>query len=287
MREPSAAQSLEGRTCLVTGASSGIGEETALALARLGARVVLICRSRERGERTRAAIAQRSGNDAVDLLLGDLASLEAVRQLAADLLATCPAIQVLVNNAGVVNLRRTLTVDGLENTFAVNHLAHFLLTNLLLDRIRESAPARIVNVASDGHKLGKLDFDDLQSERNYGWMRSYSTSKLANVLFTYELARHLQGTGVTANCLHPGAVATRLAHNNGALGVVVTTLLKPFFLSSARGAATSIHLAAAGEVEGVSGKYFIRRRETPSSPASYDEADARRLWEESCRLTGL
>lgn len=287
MRGPSGAQSLEGRTCLVTGASSGIGEETALALARLGARVVLICRSRERGERSRAAIARRSGNDAIDLLLGDLASLEAVRQVAADLLATCPAIHVLVNNAGVVNLRRTLTVDGLETTFAVNHLAHFLLTNLLLDRIRESAPARIVNVASDGHKLAKLAFDDLQSERNYGWMRAYAGSKLANVLFTYELARRLRGTGVTANCLHPGAVATRLAHNNGALGVVVTTLLKPFFLSSARGALTSIHLAAAGEVEGVSGKYFVRRREVPSSPASYDEATARRLWEESCRLTGL
>jgi NAD(P)-dependent dehydrogenase (short-subunit alcohol dehydrogenase family) len=281
------ARSLEGRTCLVTGASSGIGEETALALARLGARVVLVCRSRERGERSRAAIAQRSGNDAVDLVLGDLASLAEVRQLAAELLATCPAIQVLVNNAAVVNLRRTTTVDGLESTFAVNHLAHFLLTNLLLDRIRESAPARIVNVASNGHKLGKLDFDDLQSERDYRCMRVYGVSKLANVLFSYELARRLQGTGVTANCLHPGAVATRLSHNNGAIAVIVTALLKPFFLSPARGAATSIHLAAADEVEGVSGKYFVRRREVPSSPASYDEAVARRLWEESCRLTGL
>jgi NAD(P)-dependent dehydrogenase (short-subunit alcohol dehydrogenase family) len=280
-------RSLEGRTCIVTGASSGIGEETALALARLGARVVLICRSRERGEGSRAAIAQRSGNDAVDLVLGDLASLAEVRRIAAELLATCPAIQVLVNNAAVVNLRRSTTVDGHESTFAVNHLAYFLLTNLLLDRMRESAPARIVNVSSNGHESGKLDFDDLQSERNYRCMRVYGASKLANVLFTYELARRLRGTGVTANCLHPGAVATRLAHNNGAIAVIITALLRPFFLSPARGAATSIHLAAADEVEGVSGKYFVRQREVPSSPASYDEADARRLWEESCRLTGL
>ena len=278
---------LQGRSCLVTGASSGIGEETALALAGLGARVLLVCRSRERGERSRERIVRRSGNQAVDLLLADFASLAAVRQLAAEVLATCPALHLLVNNAGVVNLQRSTTVDGLETTFAVNHLAHFLLTNLLLDRMRESAPARIVNVASNGHKFGKLDFDDLQSERDYSWMRVYGSSKLANIVFTYELARRLEGTGVTANCLHPGAVATRLGHNNGRLGPIVTTLLKPFFLSSARGAATSIYLAAAAEVEGVSGKYFFRRRETASSPASHDRADALRLWQESSRLTGL
>ncbi|MEE8474030.1 MAG: SDR family NAD(P)-dependent oxidoreductase, partial [Myxococcota bacterium] len=161
---------LAGRTCLITGASSGIGEETALGLARLGARIVLVCRSRERGERTQATIVEASGNREIDLALGDLASLASIRQLAKDLLATCPAIHVLVNNAGIVNLRRTTTLDGFESTFAVNHLGPFLLTNLLLDRIRGSQPARIVNVSSNGHRFGRLDLDDLQSERRYGFM---------------------------------------------------------------------------------------------------------------------
>ena len=272
---------------MVTGASSGVGEETALGLARLGARVVLVCRSRERGERSRAAIAKASGNDGIDLALGDLSSQAAIRQLAKDLLATCPAIHVLVNNAGVVSWRRTTTVDGLETTFAVNHLAYFLLTNLLRERIVASAPARIVNVASDGHKFGRLDFDDLQLERRYSWWRAYTASKLANVLFTVELARRLDGSGVTVNCLHPGAVASRLGHNNGRFAKVATALLKPFFLSPAQGAETSIWAASSPEVEGLSGRYFAKKREARSSAASRDEETARRLWHDSCRLTGL
>ena len=278
--------SLEGRTCLVTGASSGVGEQTALGLARRGAHVVLVCRSRERGERSRAAIVRATGNPAVQLQLADLSSQAAIRQLAKEILASVPAIHVLVNNAAVVNLRRATTIDGLEATFAVNHLAYFLLTNLLLERIVASAPARIVNVASDGHKFGRLDFDDLQLERRYSWWRAYTASKLANVLFSAELARRLDGSGVSVNCLHQGAVASRLAHNNGRFAKVVTALLKPFFLSSAQGAATSVWAASSPEVAGLSGCYFEKRKAVPASTAARDEVMAKRLWQESCRLTG-
>ncbi len=279
--------SLAGRTCLVTGATSGIGEETALGLARLGARVILVGRSRERGERALARIRAESGNDAVDLRLADLASLTEIRRLAAEVLETCPRLHVLVNNAGVVNLRRTTSIDGFETMFAVNHLAYFLLTNLLLERLIASAPARVVNVASEAHRFGTLEIDDLQSERSYGAMRSYGRTKFANILFTYELARRLDGTGVTAHCVHPGAVATRLGHNNGLLGRVVTGLLRPFFRSPARGAAPSLHAATAEELEGVTGRYFSARGEIRSAPATYDLALARQLWERSAALTGL
>jgi NAD(P)-dependent dehydrogenase (short-subunit alcohol dehydrogenase family) len=278
---------LEGRTCLVTGATSGIGEETAAGLARCGARVILVARDRERGEASVARVKAKTGNRAVELQLADLASQAETRELAGQVLDRCPSLHVLVNNAGVIHLSRETTVDGLETTFAVNHLAHFLFTRLLLDRLVESRPARIVNVASNGHKFGKLDFDDLQSERNYSWMRVYATSKLANVLFTYELGRRLAGTGVTANCLHPGAVSTGLGMNNGRLGRIVIPLLRPFFLTPEAGARASIYLASSDEVENVSGKYFVKCTPMPSSPDSYDEALARRLWEESSELTRL
>ena len=278
---------LTGRTCIVTGASSGIGEETALALARFGARVLLVCRSAERGERARRAIEARSGNPKVELFLADLARQEEIRRVARELLDACPAIHVLVNNAGLVRLRRSTTPDGLEETFAVNHLAYFLLTNLLLERIAASAPARIVNVSSDGHKFGRLDLDDLQSERGYRWWRAYGTSKLANVLFTTELARRLEGTGVTANCLHPGAVATRLGHDNAAWAVPLTRFLALFFKTPAQGAATSIHLASSDAVAGVTGRYFVDCAERQPSAASRDVDAARRLWDASLRLTGL
>ncbi len=278
---------LGGRTCLVTGASSGIGEETALGMARLGARVILVGRSRERGERALARVRTESGNDRVELRLADLASLTEIRRLAAEVVETCPRLHVLVNNAGIVNLRRTTSIDGFETMFAVNHLAYFLLTNLLLERLIASAPARVVNVASEAHRFGTLEIDDLQSERSYGAMRSYGRTKFANILFTYELARRLDGTGVTAHCVHPGAVATRLGHNNGLLGRVVTGLLRPFFRSPAGGAAPSLHAATADELEGVTGRYFSARGEIRSAPATYDPALARQLWERSAALTGL
>lgn len=282
-----AAANLEGRTCLVTGATSGIGEETAAGLARCGARVILVARSRERGEASVARVKTKTGNRAVELLLADLASQEQIRELAGQVLERCSSLHVLVNNAAVIHLSRQTTADGYEMTFAVNHLAYFLLTRLLLDRIVESRPARIVNVASNGHKYGKLDFDDLQSERSYSCVRVYGTSKLANVLFTYELARRLEGTGVTANCLHPGAVSTGLGMNNGRLGRIVIPLLRPFFLTPEAGAKTSIYLASSDEVENVSGKYFVKCKPKASSPDSCNEALAQRLWEKSSQLTGL
>jgi NAD(P)-dependent dehydrogenase (short-subunit alcohol dehydrogenase family) len=226
--------SLEGRTCLVTGATSGIGLETAVGLAEQGARVVIAGRDARRAEIARADITRRSGNREVGLLLADLSSQAEIRKLADAFASGYGSLHVLVNNAGAVFNRRVLTVDGLEATFAVNHLAYFLLTWLLLDRLRDSAPARIVNVASDAHRFGSIDWDDLHSEHRYrglpvvSGLRVYATSKLANILFTAELARRLTGTGVTVNCAHPGMVATGLGKNNGALGEVAALLIRPF-----------------------------------------------------------
>lgn len=279
---------LDGKTCVLTGATSGIGEETALALARQGARLHVIARSEARGEATRARIRAETGSDAVALHRADLSSLAEIRRVADELLTACPRIDLLLNNAGVVNLSRETTVDGFETTFAVNHLAYFALTNLLLDRLRESAPARIVNVASDAHKFGGgIDLDDLQSEREYKAMRTYGRSKSANILFTVELARRLEGSGVTVNCVHPGPVATRLGKNNGWFGRVATTALSPFFLSPAKGARTSIHVATAPELEKVSGRYFAKQREAKAQGHATDPEAARRLWDESVRLTGI
>jgi retinol dehydrogenase-14 len=277
---------MTGRVCIVTGASSGIGRATAVGLARMGATVALVCRDRGRGEEAAAEIAADTGNRAVSLHLADLSSQEAIRRLAAELLARYPVIHVLINNAGIVNLRYSTTVDGIETVFAVNHLAYFLLTTLLLDRLRQSGRARIVNVASEAHKFGRLDLDDLGNQRRYRGMRVYGQSKLANILFTYELARRLEGTGVTANCVHPGAVGTRLGQNNGRIATLLTKLLKPFFRTPEQGAATSIHVASSPAVEGVSGRYFRNCREARSSGSSYDRDLARRLWEASARMTG-
>jgi NAD(P)-dependent dehydrogenase (short-subunit alcohol dehydrogenase family) len=278
---------LSGRTCLVTGATSGIGEETALGLARRGARVLIVGRSRQRGERSLARIRAESGNGAVELLLADLSSLAELRRLAREVLEACPQLHVLVNNAALVTLRRSTSVDGFETMFTVNHLAYFVLTNLLLERLVESAPARIVSVSSNAHRFGRIDLDDLQSERRFGAMQSYGRTKFANILFTTELARRLEGTGVTANCLHPGGVATRLGRDNGLLGRVATGLLKPFLLAPARGAACSLYLATAPALEGVSGGYFARERRTRPAPGAQDPALARRLWQLSAELTGV
>jgi NAD(P)-dependent dehydrogenase (short-subunit alcohol dehydrogenase family) len=279
--------SMSGRTCMITGASSGIGRSTALELARKGADLVLVCRDRGRADETVAEIRTQTGNQNVQAMLADLSSQQAVRQLARDYLATDRPLHVLVNNAGVVNLHRTLTVDGIETVFAVNHLAYFLLTNLLLDRLTASAPARIIDVASDAHRFGSMNFDDLGGERSYRTMRIYGQSKLANILFTYELARRLEGTRVTVNCLHPGAVATGLGKNNGGWAKAVIGLLRPFFRTPDSGAATSIYLASSSDVANVTGKYFSNCKETRSSKASYDAAAARRLWDVSAQLTQL
>jgi NAD(P)-dependent dehydrogenase (short-subunit alcohol dehydrogenase family) len=269
--------SMKGRVCLITGATSGIGRATTLALASRGAELVLLCRDRAKGEET-AAAARAAGAAQVDLLIADLSRQSEVRRAAAEFLASGRPLHVLINNAGVVNMQRTLTADGLEATFAVNHLAYFLLTTLLLDRLRASAPARIINVASDAHKFGPLNFDDLQNGRSYRFMRVYGQSKLANVLFTAELARRLEGSGVTANSLHPGTVSTGLGTNNGRWSRAIITLLRPFFRNPDRGAETSVYLATSPAVADVSGRYFVNSREKRPSAAAQDMDAARRLW---------
>lgn len=271
----------------MTGANAGVGKETALALARLGATVVMVARSAERGAAALADARRQSGSEQLSLLLADLSSQASIRQLAADFKAKYDRLHVLVNNAGAIFMRRQESVDSLEMTFALNHLGYFLLTNLLLDVLKASAPARIVNVSSAAHHSGEIDFDDLQAGSNYNGLRAYSASKLANVLFTYELARRLEGTGVTANCLHPGFVGSNFAKNNGLLARLGMTVLRPFALSPAKGAETPIYLASSAEVESVTGQYFEKKKRVQSAAASYDEAMARRLWDASVALTGV
>ncbi len=279
---------MHGKVCLVTGANSGIGKSTALALARKGATVVMVCRSRDRGEAARADITTQSGNESVDLLIADLSSQRAIRQVAEEFCRRYERLDALVNNAGTILGTRRVTEDGLEATFALNHLAYFLLTNLLLDLLKASAPSRIVNVSSKAHELGAtINFDDLQSESRYDCMRAYNVSKLANVLFTYELARRLEGTGVTANCVHPGNVATNFNKEAVPWLRLAWTLMRPVLLSPERGSETVVHLASSPEPEGMTGKYFIKKSPVPSSVESYSLDAARRLWEVSADLTKL
>ncbi|HVG19590.1 MAG TPA: SDR family oxidoreductase [Blastocatellia bacterium] len=275
---------MAGKLCMVTGANSGIGKETAKGLARLGADVVMVCRDRERGRQALSEVREAGGGQNIELMLCDLSSQKSIREFAGDFMAKHSGLDVLINNAGVLHRYRTETEDKLEATFAVNHLAYFLLTNLLLDAVKERAPARIINVSSAAHKYGAIDFDDLQNEKNYRAFNAYSDSKLANVLFTYELARRLEGTRVTANCLHPGGVATNIFH---ALPRPVEAIIKLVTVSPERGAETSVYLASSPEVEGVSGKYFVKKSATRTSASSYNEDTARRLWDVSAKLAGL
>lgn len=278
---------LSGRTCLVTGASSGIGKETARELARMGATVILACRNAERGDQARSEIVQDTGNHNVELMRVDLSCQDSIRTFARDFVRTHNRLHVLVNNAGIYAAKRILTVDGLESTFAVNHLAYFLLTNLLLDLLKASAPARIVNVASEAQRRGRIDFDDLQGERKYSGLKAYAQSKLANVIFTYELARRLEGAGVVVNCLHPGMVYTNFGHDNGGFMSIAMRVFGVFMLSPSKGAQTSIYLVSSPAVEGVTGKYFIKKSEAKSSRDSYDRTIARQLWNVSSELTKL
>src|SRR6184192_2773314 len=285
---PTVNSSMQGKICMVTGANSGIGKATALALAQMGATVVMVCRDRARGEEARSEITTKSRNNAVDLLQADLSSQQSIRQLVEHFKQRYTHLHVLINNAGAAFTGRRETVDGLEMTFAVNYLAPFLLTNLLLDVLKASAPARIVNVSSASHKSGYIQMDDLQGEKHNRSMRAYPQSKLAIVLFTYELARRLQGTGVTANCLDPGFVATNFGQRD--VGPAVRLLVKligSFGASPQEGAKTSIYLASSPEVEGVTGKYFVKSIPKRSAPITYDETLQRQLWEESARLVKL
>jgi NAD(P)-dependent dehydrogenase (short-subunit alcohol dehydrogenase family) len=279
---------MKGKVALITGGSGGIGKATAIGLAALGARVAITGRDLGRAEAAAVEIRVATGNPEVDVFAADLSSQAEVRRLAAEVLDAYPRVDVLVNNVGGSWATRHVTADGLERTFALNHLAAFLLTNLLLDRLKASAPARIVNVSSGAQSLGKIDFEDLQGERNYSERKAYPQSKLASVMFTYELARRVKGTGVTATVLHPGVVSTRFGSEDPSLIFkVLVPFYRPFMKTPQQGAATSIELASSPTVEGVTGTYFANGRPQRSNKASYDEGAAARLWQVSAGLVGL
>ena len=278
---------MTGRNVLVTGGTGGIGKATAVGLAVLGARVGITGRDRVRAEAAAADIRAASGNLAVDVFTADMSSQAQVRRLAGEVLDAYPRLDVLINNVGGFWAHRHVTADGLEHTFALNHLAPFLLTHLLLHRLTASAPARVVTVSSGAHATGRIDFDDLQGSARYSGHRAYNASKLANVMFTYELARRLNGTGVTATVLHPGVVRTDFGAEDQAGIKVILPLVRPFLKTPAAGAATTVYLASSAQVDGVTGRYFANRKPKTSAKASYDTAAAARLWQASADLVGL
>ena len=276
-----------GRTLLVTGATAGIGRATAMGLARMGAHLAITGRDRGRAKDVAREI-RTAGGGQVDVFIADLSSQTQVRRLAVEVLQRFARIDALVNNVGGYWNTRHVTADGLERTFALNHLAPFLLTNLLLGRMQQSAPARVVTVSSNAPAMGRIDFNDLQGERSYSGARAYNQSKLANVLFTYELARRLHGTAVTANALHPGVVSTSFgAEDPGRVQRLFVPVMRPFMKTPTRGAATSIHLASAADVERVSGHYFVNSKPKKSSERSYDQVAAARLWQMSADLVDM
>jgi NAD(P)-dependent dehydrogenase (short-subunit alcohol dehydrogenase family) len=258
-----------------------------MGLAKMGATVIVAGRSEERCQKTVAHIQQETRNFHVNYLLGDLSVQAQVRQLAEKFKARYKRLDVLVNDAGAIFLRRRVSADGIEMNIALNHLAYFLLTNLLLDTLKASAPARVVNVASNSHYGKHLDFDNLELKRGYNPLRAYGRSKLCNLYFTYELAWQLEDTDVTVNAMHPGFVATNMGANNGWLVRSFLPLIHRNSLTPEQGARTAVYLASSSDVEGVTGKYFVREREVKSDPVSYDESAAKRLWEVSERMTGL
>lgn len=276
---------MNGKVCLVTGATAGIGKVTTKELARIGANVVMLCRNRIKGEAVKEEIEKTYHDAKVDMLLADLSSLNDVCRAADEFKSKYSRLDVLINNAGGVNYKRKVTVDGLEATFEVNYLSHFLLTGLLLDSLKAGAPSRIINVSSAAHTPGRIDFDDLQSKNKYNGWSAYSSSKLAQVLFTYELADRLNGSGVTVNALHPGLVSSNFNSNTGGIVHVIAGLVYAIAgISAEEGAKTSVYLASSPEVEGVSGKYFYKCKAKTSSKVSYDLSIRRRLWEVSEEL---
>ncbi len=280
--------SMTRKTVLITGGTGGIGRAAAIGLASAGARVGITGRDRERADRAARAIAHGSGNPDIDVFAADLSSQSEVRRMAAEVLDAYPRLDVLINNVGGFWARRHVTADGLEHTFALNHLAPFLLTSLLLDRLIASAPSRIVTVSSGAHALGAIDFEDLMGERKYSGQGAYNQSKLANVMFTYELARRLAGTGVTATVLHPGVTSTAFGAEDPARGWgPLIAVMRRFMQSPSRGAETPIYLASSPQAEGVTGRYFAGRREKKSHPSSYDASAAARLWRVSADLVAM
>lgn len=278
---------MKDKICMVTGANSGIGKVTALELAGKGATVVMVCRNREKGEKAAADIVRTTGNESVHLLTGDMSSQRDILEVAKKFEQQFPSLHVLVNNAGGLVPKRELSVDGIEKTFATNHMGYFILTNLLLATLAKSAPSRVVNVSSAVHHYAKLDFLNLQGEKKYRQFQAYSLSKLANVLFSYELAKRMTGSGVTVNCMEPGAVNTHFYGNSG----IGLKFFSKFFgwtmRSPEKGAETVVYLATSPDVEGVTGKYFKDLKQSPSSDLSRDPAKAAKLWEVSENLVKL
>ena len=274
---------MDGKVCIITGANAGIGKATAVGLAQRGATVVMVCRSQERGEAAREEIAERSGSETLHLLLADLAVQAEVRQLAKTILEQFPHIDVLINNAAIIPLQRTVTADGLELQLAVNHLAPFLLTNLLLEKLKASAPARIITVSSGVHRGAAIPFDDLQSEQRYHPTSVYAMTKLMNVLFTQELARRLAGSGVTAYALHPGVPATKLSSNYAGY----EGQERASFADLMQAAQTSLYLATASDVADLSGEYFSNSRVEASTAVATDPTVAQKLWRVSAQLANL
>ena len=281
-------EKLNGKICLVTGSTNGIGRATAQALAQMGATVVIVGRNAPKTAQLVGEIRATSGNKNVDSLLADLSSQQEIQRLANEFKNKYSHLHVLLNNAGGTFRTRQLSVDGIEMTFALNHLAYFLLTNLLLDTLKASAPARIINVSSGAHKGGKIDFDNLQGERSYSSFGPYGNSKLANILFTTELARRLEGTGVTVNALHPGLVSTGFGKNNpGFLMKIMGAVIPLVARSPEKGAETSIYLAASPEIQSITGKYFVDCKVTQPAPQAADMAVARKLWDVSAEMVHL
>ncbi|HEX5808997.1 MAG TPA: SDR family oxidoreductase [Anaerolineales bacterium] len=278
---------MKGKICLITGGTNGIGKSTAAVLAGMGATVVITGRDAPKTARVVEGIRASSGNKNVDSLLADLSSQEDIRRLVEQFKSKYSQLHVLLNNAGAAFMKRQLSVDGIEMTFALNHLAPFLLTNLLLDRLKASAPARIINVSSGAHTSGKIEFDNLQGERVYGF-GAYPNAKLATILYTVELARRLEGTGVTVNALHPGVTATGFGRNNGRVMAALVSILAPLFMRSpAKGAATSIYLASSASVDSITGKYFYDSQAIPAAVQAADIAVARKLWDVSAEMVQL
>lgn len=281
-------QDMQGRTVFMTGMTAGLGRAAVVDLVARGAHVVGFCRDGAKGEALIQEIGTHAGAGSLEILVGDLASLEDVRRAASTFLEMNRPLHVLWNNAGLINLDRRVSEDGLEMTLAVNHLGHFLLTCLLLERLRETEGARVVNTASDAHRFGgPLDFDDLQADSGYGAFRIYGRSKLANILFTQELARREKDHGMTANCFHPGFVASDLSKNNGRWAKALMTAISPFARSVEKGAETGLYLCTSPEVAEVSGSYFVDRRIRKVAVKNMGPGDGPRLWEASLALTGL
>jgi NAD(P)-dependent dehydrogenase (short-subunit alcohol dehydrogenase family) len=286
---------MKGRICVITGSNSGIGKETAIGLAKMGATIVMVVRDQERGEKAQTEIVKQTGNDSVDLMICDLSSMSSIRHFAEGFKKKYDRLDVLINNAGAVFNKRELTPEGFERTLAVNYLGPFLLTHELMDLLKSSAPSRIINVSSGLAKDGKVDLDDLQSEKNYPRTKAhsrrhapvYDNAKLMVMMFTYELARRLKGSGVTVNVLMPGFTATNLGKSSGSLtSSIMFKLARPMQQSAKKGAETSIYLASSNEVKDITGKCFAKKKETKTCPASYEEELQKRLWSKTESMLG-